>query len=80
MTVFSSVYRRISSYTTRRYTTVIRSHVIRLISPYTVVYDRACLTWVVSVLVVIEDVGKLRARGLTINWADEIFFMEQYVN
>jgi hypothetical protein len=45
-TVFSSVYRRMSPYTTRRYTIVIRSHVNRCISPYTVVYDRACSTWV----------------------------------
>jgi hypothetical protein len=41
-----SVYRRISPYTTWRYTIVIRSHVNRRISPYTVVNDRACSTWV----------------------------------
>jgi hypothetical protein len=31
---------------TRRYTIVIRSHVNRRIFPYTIVYDRGCLTWV----------------------------------
>jgi hypothetical protein len=43
---FSSVYRRMSPYTTRRYTIVIWSHVNRRISPYTVVDDGACSTWV----------------------------------
>jgi hypothetical protein len=47
-TIFFSVYRRMSPYTTRRYTIVIRSHVNRRISPCTVVYDRACSTWVSS--------------------------------
>jgi hypothetical protein len=36
-----------SPYTTRKYTIVIRSHVNRRISPYTVVYDCACSTWAV---------------------------------
>jgi hypothetical protein len=31
---------------TRRYTIVMLDHVNRCISPYTVVYDRACFTWV----------------------------------
>ncbi len=30
---------------TRRYTIVIRSHVNRRISPYTIVYDCVCSTW-----------------------------------
>jgi hypothetical protein len=43
-----------SPYKTRRYTIVIRSHVNRRISPYTVVYDRACSTWVEPLLVTTE--------------------------
>jgi len=56
-TVFFSVYRRMSPYTTRRYTIVIRSHVNRRISPYTVAYDRACSTWVTAAeLRIVESV------------------------
>ena len=46
---FFSVYHHISPYTTRRYTIVILYHVNRRISPYTIVYDRAGLTWVWSI-------------------------------
>jgi hypothetical protein len=45
---FFSVNHRICPYTTRRYSIVIRSHVSRRISPYTVVYDGACSTWVLK--------------------------------
>ena len=40
---YFSVFRRIRS---RRYTIVILSHVKHRISPFTVVYERASLTWV----------------------------------
>jgi hypothetical protein len=42
---YDRFFLRISPYTTRRYTIVIRSHVNRRISPYTVVYNRAYLIW-----------------------------------
>jgi len=47
---FFSVYRRMSPYTTRRYTILILSHVNRRISPYTAVHDRACSTWVMMIV------------------------------
>jgi hypothetical protein len=38
---------------------VIRDHVNRRIFPYTVVYDRACLTWV------IKNKSKINEKSLT---------------
>jgi len=56
---------RIPPYTTRRYTVVIRSHVNRRISVYTVVYDRACSTWVVALF---DDSWSQRSSKNEIQW------------
>jgi hypothetical protein len=69
MVVSFSVYRRICSYTTRRYKTVILSQVVRRISPYSVVYDWARFTW---------EVAKDRAHFIySLDWTDKLFFFSE---
>ena len=47
-------------YTTRRYTIVILYHVNRRISPCTIVYDRAGLTWAINCEIYRDKIAKIR--------------------